>query len=212
MNGAETYRVTGIAADRLHPERVYVRLGDEVLVLDAVRAVQLGLREGTVLSAAEYHALQAEAALTAAKERALRLLGMKAYTERELAAKLVRSGFAAECTEQVIRWLREVGYLDDRAYAQRWVEQRLRGKGYGPARLRHELAGKGVAREWIDEALAQCGEDELEETAYRLAAERLRRLGGLDSPKVRRQIYGFLQRRGYAPEVIGRALRRLFGD
>lgn len=203
--------VKGVVADQRNPQLVRVYIGDDVYTIDALRAVQLGLREGLLLDDHGLDAIKHEAAVTDAKERALRILGQRPYTEAEIGAKLRGYGFDADCITAVLAWLRDVGYVDDRRYAERWVEQRAEGRGYGPLRLRHELAQKGVARELIDEALGRLDEAQLEEIAYRLASDRWRKVGADASDKVRRQIYGYLERRGFSAGIIRRVLRRLFG-
>lgn len=59
----------------------------------------------------------------------------------------------SEFSEEIVSRLADRGYLDDRRFAEFWVENRFVKKGVSRKRLRMELAKKGVAKEIIDEVL-----------------------------------------------------------
>ena len=59
----------------------------------------------------------------------------------------------SEFSEEIVSRLVDRGYLDDKRFAEFWVENRFVKKGVSRKRLRMELAKKGVAKEIIDEVL-----------------------------------------------------------
>lgn len=143
---------------------------------------------------------------------ALDLLSRKAWTRRDLSARLVRRGAPAALAAAVVADLESRGYVDDRAFAVAWVESRARGRGLGSRRLRAELGAKGVARPLVDEALRDVGALDDEEARARAAA--LRRVGALKrgtSAEVGRRLQGYLSRRGFPPEVVRRVMRQVSG-
>ncbi len=109
---------------------------------------------------------------------------------------------------QVIDDLVARGYLDDAAFARRWVEARA-GRGYGPARLRAELRARGVAAALIDAALAAPGADSALEQARALARRRLGALRRARPDRVAARLGDYLIRRGYGPAVASRVVREL---
>jgi SOS response regulatory protein OraA/RecX len=70
------------------------------------------------------------------------------------------------------------------------------------------LTQRGVAEEYISEALGAGGEDETDRAAAALAA----RGGGLCDALERNRAFGFLVRRGYSAEVAYEAIRRASPD
>ena len=58
-----------------------------------------------------------------------------------------------ELLNEIVHRLLSKGYLDDRRFAEFWVENRFVKKGASRKRLRMELAKKGVAKEIIEEVL-----------------------------------------------------------
>jgi regulatory protein len=102
------------------------------------------------------------------------------------------------------------GYLDDAAFACRWVEVRA-GRGYGPARLRSELRARGVAVALIDAALAESDADGALEQARALARRRLGALRRARPDRAAARLGDYLMRRGYGPAIASRVVRELVG-
>jgi len=82
---------------------------------------------------------------------ALRLLSARAYAEAGLRRKLAHRGSPEE-VEATIRRVKELGYLDDRSYAEGYI--RLNQGRWGVGKLRQALRAKGVSAEVIERVLA----------------------------------------------------------
>jgi regulatory protein len=139
-------------------------------------------------------------------EAAGRLLGVRARSEVELRQRLTAKGFDDTDVDAALGRLRELRLIDDEEFARQWVEQRSGRKGLGAERLRRELGSKGIASEVIESVLADNSDDELER-AKEIAAAHLRKFGDLPLPKQAARLFGFLSRRGFAPEVVDPAVR-----
>ena len=111
--------------------------------------------------------------------------------------------------QRVVTDLSDRGYLDDAAFARRWVETRA-GRGYGPARLAAELRTRGVASALIDAALARDAADELER-ARAVARRRLPALARTSRERAAARLAQFLLRRGHSRPVVARVVRELLG-
>jgi len=84
------------------------------------------------------------------RERALRYLSRRDYSRAELAHKLAPYGTDGEI-EAILDRMGELSLQSDARMAENWV---CSNKGrFGRARLQHELARRGLARELIEEAL-----------------------------------------------------------
>ncbi len=82
---------------------------------------------------------------------------------------------------------RSQGYLDDAAFSQFWIENRLRFRPRGATALRYELRQKGVDKETIDAELAELDE---EEAAWNAVEQKLDRWRGLAPTRIRTQARG----------------------
>jgi regulatory protein len=207
--------ITALVARHGRAERVAVHLdGHRAFDLSSLVVDRAGLRAGDPLSADRQQELVDEDAPYRARERALGLLGVRDRSRRELEMRLRQAGFDPPVVGETVEWLAGLGYLDDRRFAGAYVAEKQRG-GWGPRRIRAELAAKGVERSVVDEAVAGLedagsagrgdGDPALEEMIRK-------RFGGqfaVDPEAAERRLAGFLARRGYDWDTVGRMIRML---
>jgi regulatory protein len=128
----------------------------------------------------------------------LRSTRQRPQTESEIAAKLTARAYEPDVCDAALARARELGAVDDAAFARAWVTDRGQGRGYGVPRLRQELARRGVPEIVAEQALAVLAERDVVAVATELARERMRRLpDSLEPEAVARRLVGFLARRGY---------------
>jgi regulatory protein len=160
---------------------------------------------------------------------AARFLEARPRSVAEVRRRLGTAGYRGDLVEAAVARLVDLGFLDDGAFAQAWVESRDRAHPRGEAALRRELLLRGVGREDIEAALevrrqlasappgadgsvgstaAVAASDPDEEAADRLLRARLRPI--LREPDPRRRLgraYALLARHGFAPDVCARVSR-----
>ena len=155
--------------------------------------------------------------MDSARGIAFRYLGYSARSQSQMAKRLERDEFPPEIIEAILAELTAEGYLDDEAFAAAWVTDRADRKKYGKTRLAQELQRRGVAKETVQEALADVGEED--EIARALGAARPKwkaeRYAALDSAgrqAEQRKLSGFLQRRGFGWAIIKQVLAELVAN
>lgn len=89
---------------------------------------------------------------------ALDLLARREHSRRELTRKLGGRGFPDDVIAPALDDLERSGALVEARFTESFVHSRV-AKGQGPARIRAELAQRGVADEQIDGALHEAGVD-----------------------------------------------------
>jgi len=140
-------------------------------------------------------------------ERALGLLAVRQRSRRELERRLERAGFDPEEVRAELDRLLQVGLIDDEAFARAVVEHSFTTKKEGRRVVAGRLMSAGISPETAAAVLAEAVGGE-EERADALAAAKAARLSGLQPDAAYRRLYGILARRGYAPDLAGRAARR----
>ncbi|MDH4087215.1 MAG: RecX family transcriptional regulator [Nitrospira sp.] len=100
-----------------------------------------------------------------------------------------------------IRRLSDLQYLNDQAYAQRWVERRLVSRPMGPARIKAELQAKGITETVADRVIADAFREVGEERMARRALNARQRHGSRLTPA---QSVRLLRQRGFDEETIDR--------
>jgi regulatory protein len=139
---------------------------------------------------------------TSLRERALRYLARRDHSRAELTRKLAPHGTAEEIAAVLDR-MSELSLQSDARMAASWV--RGHAERFGHARLQNELARRGVARELIEETLAD--EDLATDLERASALWRAKfHTAPADAREWARQAR-FLNGRGFSAETIRTILR-----
>jgi regulatory protein len=212
---ARPMKITAIEPQRLHPERVNVHVdGAFRLGLSAELVLAEPLRVGDEVDEARLAELQAKDQTWKARDAALSLLSYRARTSVELKRRLKRKGFDDEVAAATVERLDRLGVVDDAAFAESFVRDRVRLKPRGPRRLVGELRAKGVDDDTARAAVAGVMERE-EATELDLAlaaAARWKPRAGEEPARARARLQAFLARRGFGGDAVRAVLREKLGE
>src|SRR5690606_11887285 len=138
----------------------------------------------------------------AVRRAAMDLLARREHGRVELTRKLQRRGAPLELIDSALERLAEQGLLNELRYLESFVASRARS-GYGPMRIREQLAQRGLARDAVEQAMSQAEVD----WAEQLQQVWQRKFGCLpEDAKARAQQGRFLAYRGYSTSQISRLL------
>ncbi len=171
--------------------------------MELATVLQNGLNAGMEIAPETLAAIQLESERATALDKALGHISARMKTEREVRSFLEKKGYLAEVCESVIARMKELGFLDDGAYARLYAESAAKRKG--TRLIAAELRAKGVSDEAIGEALGdvQGGEE--------AAKEILRKyLRGKEADEATlRRAYARLIAKGFDYDTARAALRSL---
>lgn len=134
---------------------------------------------------------------------AVRYLARWDRTAAQVEHFLKDKGASPAQVKQTISRLSDLRYLNDRAYAQRWVESRLARKPMGRARLKAELVAKGVAEFLADRTIREVLRGVDEEALARRALQVRQGRGGRLAPVRAARL---LRQWGFEDETIDRII------
>jgi regulatory protein len=201
-------RITALEVQQNNQERVNVYLdGEFAFGLPAIDAARL--RKGQTLSEEEIAVLRQTDEVARAFERVVRLLARRPYSTAEVRRYLEKNKTVLPIIEEVLSRLAQLGYIDDRAFAAYWVENRERFRPRGTQALQHELRQKGITDDIISEALENVDRTD---SAYRAAQERVHRLRGLSPQEFKTKLGAFLVRRGFGYDIVREVVDRLIRE
>ncbi|MFH1841099.1 MAG: regulatory protein RecX [Candidatus Shapirobacteria bacterium] len=120
-------------------------------------------------------------------EKVTRFLSFRPRSEKEVADYLVRKKIPLG---PIIKKLKRLKLLDDREFARWFLEQRASFKPKGKMALKQELYQKGIARELVEELLAEV--DEASEARKIMEKKKL----------LPEKMMALLARRGFSWETI----------
>lgn len=140
---------------------------------------------------------KAQRAQPSLKARALKLLSMREHSRLELERKLAPHATSPEQLHEVLAFLEHKDFINEQRVVESVVHRRATKQG--AAKVKQELAQKGLSPERISEAVEQ-----LRETEYERAQQLWQRKFGeiTQDPKLRAKQVRFLLSRGFASHVV----------
>lgn len=171
--------------------------------------VRFALSKGMKVDGEEIRRILAEEEWNKVRQSALHYLSYRPRTVREVEVHLQAKGYEPDSIHSVITEVKDQGFLDDRRFAEAWVEERRGRKGYGVLALKRELEQKGISPEIAEDVLSRVDDEEERKLARETAEKRYRRLAGEPWPKVERRLGQYLLRRGFQPSLVYGLLHEL---
>lgn len=159
---------------------------------------------GRVLSGEEFESLSEDAEKISARSRALRMLGHRHMSRKEVTDRLKQKGTAENTADNTADWLESIGALNDEEYA-RQIVRHYSAKGYGAGRIKDEFYKRGVPRELWDDALADIPDSG--DTVYKLLLSKIKSEEP-DRDEITKAANA-LYRRGFSWDEIKRAVNKL---
>lgn len=144
-----------------------------------------------------------------AKSDALKFLSARSRSTAELEKKLKRKRYSAMAIEETVAVLKRQGFLDDEKFAKLFANSLTYSRPTGKSKLKFDLKQKGVPADVIERTLGNLQDYDEAKMAEELVRKRLRLMSGVPEEAKKRRLFGFLQRRGFASDVIFKALDRV---
>lgn len=147
---------------------------------------------------------EAKADLRYALDAAYRYLSHRARSIHEVREHLSKKGYCDAVVEEALDRLVQYGYLDDLEFARQFVRSK---DEWGSKRLRYELTRKRVDESIIAQTIPSSDDETFR--CRRVAAAYLKRRGPLLDQTLKRKLWAFLMRRGFAGDSVESAIRWL---
>ena len=88
-----------------------------------------------------------------AKEKALRYLVTAKKTEQEVRNKLKKCNFEESIIEDVISYLKDLDYINDKDYIDAYIRQCMRLQNYSIYEIKNKLLQKGIKKDIMEKKL-----------------------------------------------------------
>lgn len=201
-------KITAIKAQKRNKERVSVYLDGEY-AFGLARIVAAWLEVGQELSDEKIALLTSKDEVEAAYARCLRLLNQRDRTMAEMRQYLKRHEVTEPVIDDVIGRLERANLIDDKRFAQNWIENRSEFRPRSRRALAFELRTRGIAPDAIEDALEQTDEEGM---AYRAAKKQSTKYRNLDWPEYRQKMIAFLGRRGFSYGTSAPVVQRIWQE
>lgn len=105
-----------------------------------------------------------------------------------------------DATEEIVASLEAGNFVSDLRYASAFAREKASLTGWGPVKIRFALDAKGIARETVDEALAEIEPEKAEARLERLLEIKRKSLEG--DPQIKLKLLKFALSRGYDYDTV----------
>lgn len=196
-------KITDIQPQKRNKSRVNVYVdGEYVLALELLTVMKLGLKIGTEVTETQLADAALDTEQSVALERAMNYIARGRKTSFQLRKYLTDKEYAPAVVNYVMDKMKYYGYIDDKAYAQAYVEQNSQSKG--ARRVKQELIQRGIKLSEAEEVSEQERDFSLD-NATRLAERYMR---GKDCDiKTIVKLQRYLVSRGYDFDIVNSVVR-----
>ncbi len=202
-------KITAIKPQQRNSERVSIFLDDE-FALGLQRTVASELEVGQTIGRSDLRRLEQREAEERGYEAALRYLSYRPRSEQEMQWHLAQKDLQQSVIDQVLARLERADFIDDRDFAEFWIENRKRCRPRGAWALRSELRQKGVSDKIIEDALVDLDEKALALKAARQASRKYAHVK--DEETFRRRFFAYLKRRGFDYSICWEMTDRFWNE
>lgn len=209
-------RITSIQRQKKDSTRASIFLDDEFAFGVCDQTVeQFRLRKGDYLDRELFEKITEFDYGIEAKRIALHYLNYRARSEKEIRERLEKEDIPDAIVVRVLEFLKENKLVDDEAWSQAFVNDKLARKPVSSKQLAYGLAQKGVPKAVIEETISNLNETETDETRAMQAAEKRwpRILRSESNPRKQKQkLYTFLAARGFEFGTIDAVYKKIGVD
>jgi regulatory protein len=201
--------ITAITAQKRDKKRVNIFFDGE-FAFGISRIVAAWLQVGQNLTDEQISKLISEDQDEVAYQRAIKLITYRDRSIAEIRQSLHQKQIPEEIIENVINRLGENGLLDDKRFANLWIENRNEFRPRSHRMLALELRKKGISEDIISQVLENTTADE--ELAHKAAQKQIRRYMTLEWQEFRRKLGSFLARRGFSYETVDLTVHQIWAE
>ncbi len=196
--------IVHIRMRRGRPERFIVELDDEQeVVLTPETVLKHGISPGREFSDRDFLQILREDNLRQAKDQALRYLGIRPHSRRELERKMREKGYRPPVIRQALDDLEKLDLVNDTRFARLFVQNELNLRPASRMLLSQKLASRGIPREISEPLLTELLPPDIElKIARQLAEKFIRSNSRYQGKKLKEKLVRYLQGKGFHWEHI----------
>ncbi len=178
------------------------------IAIDLDLCLDLDLKEGKIISEKELLEILEESEYRRAKSKAMWLVSIKEYPEKELFLKL-KGEFSELASSRAIEKLKELDIINDRRYAEMYARRLIEVKKISPSVAPYLMAEKGLDKNLSKEVVMERNDDP--KAIIREIVER-KYLSALSTEKGKEKTIAALNRKGFYYGDIKSVLEDLIGE
>jgi len=145
------------------------------------------------------------------KEKAMRLCSRREYCRKEIFEKLISWDCTPAEASEVVDFLVEQKFVDERRYTEAFVRDKLRFNKWGRVKIGYFLSAQNIDRNMSMEVLSEINETEYRELLAGELNKKHKTLKG-NIFEIKGKLYRFATGRGFESELANELISQLYGS
>jgi len=142
------------------------------------------------------------------KNKAMQLCSRKEYCRKELFEKLISWGCTPAEAVEVVDFLVEQKFIDERRYTEAFVKDKLRFNKWGRVKIAYMLRAQNIDRKMSMEVLSEIDETEYQQILANELQKKYRSIRG-NVFEIKGKLFRFAAGRGFEPEIINEVMIKI---
>lgn len=204
----DAYLVTDIVEINKKKKRIYINYNSAfALYVGEIRKYKI--KKDMSISEEDYEEIMTQILPKRAKLRSLNLLKLRDMTEHSLAAKLKSGYYPDETIRIAVEYVKGYGYIDDRRYANNYVNFKIGSKSR--FQITNFLVQKGINRDLIAEVCDDYYENDENSENQLIEKLILKRKIDLNTMthEEKSKLFGYLMRKGFRIDSINGVINEI---
>lgn len=205
-------KITKIEEQKRNKDRVSIYVDDNYLFgINKEVVYTTGLKVGKEITEEYLNEVVRKEEKLRANNYAINLISMGGLkTESEIYKKMINKEFNEDDINDAINLLKEYKYIDDEAYSEWFVKDKVSINGYGINKIKNQLYKKGVSSEIINKCIEEFVDEDMQfELALEVGRKKMTNIRTDDFSVIYRRVSSFLQGRGFSFDVIKKVMNEL---
>ena len=143
-----------------------------------------------------------------AKEKALQLCSRREYCRKEMFDKAAAWGCSPAEAREIVDFLVEQKFVDERRYTEAYVKDKLRFNKWGRIKIAYMLRSLSIDNDMITDVLSEIDEAEYHQLLTGELQKKRRTIHG-NLFEMKGKLFRFATNRGFEPEIIEKIISKM---
>ena len=148
-----------------------------------------------------------------AKEKAMQACSRREYCRHDIFDKMLQWGCTLTEARELLDFLVEQKFVDERRYTEAFVKDKLRFNKWGRVKMKHMLHAQNVDREIVNETLSKIDDAEYRQILIGELQKKIKTIRQAKTKEnfveIKGKLFRFASSRGFESETINKALLQI---
>ncbi len=144
--------------------------------------------------------------------KVLKYISIRLRSEKEIQDYLIKNNISESSQKKMIEELKNNGYINDRVFAQAYINDKINLSREGPFKIKKDLQKQNIDNLIIEKLILEIDEEIIKEKLYKLIKKRIKSNKKHSKYRLKNNITSSFMLLGYPSEMINEMFEELYVD